>query len=128
MKRMSLIDAYKIATMYDDISELSEDDLTEYIDALQYLIDNDPYCPGAWFLDLGNAYDSIEKYELAVKYYSIGIDKGEMAGYIGLGNTYRHIHEYAKAYDCYKKALDAGYPKARKLISRLKEETGYGFN
>ena len=40
MKRISLIDAYKIATMYNDISELSEDDLTEYIDALQYLIDN----------------------------------------------------------------------------------------
>ncbi len=128
MKRMNLLDAHRIATMYDDISELSEDELTEYIDALEYLIDNEPYGPEAWLYDLGWAYDSLGKHELAIRYFSLAIEKGELIGFIGLGNVYRHVHEYRKARQCYEKALAAGYSKAKKRIRELEQEAGHGFD
>ena len=79
MRRMSVSIACRIAARYDDLSEVSEDELTEYIDALEYLMANGIQAPDAWIYNLASAYDSIGKYELALKYYQMSIAQGGSA-------------------------------------------------
>lgn len=121
MIRMNVKNALQTVCRYEEAGTLGPEEFIEYTDALMYLIENYPYDSENWLLQLAEAYNSIEKYDLAVKYYKKAISAGILLGYMGLGDAYRNLGEYRKAEECYEKALEAGYPRAKEKIKKVKE-------
>ena len=125
MKRMTVSAAMKIIHFYSGQKNYTEDEAAEYIEAMEYMLDHEPFVENAWLFNLAHLYDQIGKYDLAVKYYNLCI-KDNAVGYIGLGDTYRHMKEYEKAYACYMKAREHGFHKAASRIEDLiKEQEEY---
>lgn len=85
MKKMTSASAMKIIHYYSGNEDLSEDEEAELIEALEYMLENEPYVKSAWMFNLAGYYDRIGKYDLAVKYYEMCIAENDPVGYLGLG-------------------------------------------
>ena len=101
-------------------AEYTEDDIAEMIEALEYMRDIEYFTPEAWMFNLGDFYDRIGKYELALKYYHMAIDNGDTVSFIGIARTYHHMGLDVTARVWCLKAYDAGWKRqAADLLERL---------
>lgn len=125
MKKMTCDTAMQMIKKYTGRPDLSEDEIILFGEALEYMREHEFFCENAWLFNLGYFYDTIGKYDLAVKYFTTAIDQGDTVSYIGLADTYRHMGEYEKAKDYYIKAAVNGFERR---AYRALEAMGYGID
>lgn len=122
MKQLDLDTAMKIVHKYTRKSQFTEDEIAEYSEALEYMLEYDFMCPEVWMFNLGDFYRRIGKYDLALKYFHLCLDEGSTVAYIGLAHTYRRMKEFDKAYEYYLKAKENGFKNAVGYIDDMRIE------
>lgn len=111
---MNIQNAERILDRFYSKTNYSEEEEYEFIEALEYLIDqtNDPN----YMMHLGDHYYGIRRFDLALKYYEMAskfeiLDAYECLGYIWYyGRTGER--DYEKAFRYFQKAADGGDPIA----------------
>lgn len=107
---MNILDAEKILDSFYSKSNYSEEDEYEFIEALEYLIDqtNDPN----YMMQLGGHYYEIRRFDLALKYYEMAADFEILDAYECLGYIWYYgrtgERDYEKAFKYFQKAADGG--------------------
>lgn len=125
MKKMTSDTALQMIKKYTGRPDLSEDEIIIFGEALEYMREHEFFCENAWLFNLGAFYDSIGKYDLAIKYFTTAIDQGDTVSYIGLADTYRHMGENEQGKDFYIKAAANGFERR---AYRTLEVMGYGID
>ena len=122
MKQLNSKTAMEIIHKYTRQHQYTEDEIAEFSEALEYMLENDYMCPEAWMYNLGDFYRRIGRYDLSLKYLNMCLDEGSSVAYIGLANTYRQMKEFDKAYEYYMKARENGFKNAVGYIDDMRRE------
>ena len=112
--------AMEIIKKFTRRRDLNEDEIILMTEALEYMREIEFSYPPAWYFNIAHFYDSIGRYELALKHYKMAIDEGDTVSYMGIADTYRHMHEYKLAYEFYMKAAEAGFKRAYERIEEIR--------
>lgn len=107
---MNIKDARKYVEEFWDISSPSEEEEFFYVECMQFLIDAEKKPED--MLYLGGYYYEQKNFELALKYYELAAEYGEVQAYAGLGYIWYYGRtgekNYEKAFYYYTKASEAG--------------------
>ena len=107
---MNILEANRIIRNYYDITNPTEDDTFLYTEALDYVIQKkkDP----AAMVDLGSFYYGNKQFDLALKYYEMAAEYGELNAISDLGYIWYYGRtgekNYEKAFYYFDKAMKAG--------------------
>lgn len=114
---MDIIHKYSVSK-----TDFNEDEIVEYSEALEYMLETDFMTPEAWMFNLGDFYRRIGEYDLALKYFYLCLDENCEVAYIGLAHTYRRMKEFDKAYEYYLLARENGFKNAAGYIDDMQKE------
>jgi tetratricopeptide (TPR) repeat protein len=108
---------YQRAVLYASIDNwnLALNDLTSVINSS---VDDFFIKKSYYYLIRGGIYKELEKYDYAIKDYSIAIDLGELKGYIERGKVYAKQKNYKLAIDNYTTAIKSDLDSGDVYIAR----------
>ncbi len=107
---MTIVEAQRICRNYYRITNPTEDDDFLYTEALKYLIEETKQ-PG-YMVELGAHYYEARQFDLALKYYEIAAESGNVSACTDLGYIWYYGRSgeknYEKAFKCFDKAARLG--------------------
>lgn len=107
---MNVKEAEKVVRNYYRIANPRQSDEFALIEALEFLIANDP--KPQYMLNLGGHYYEKRRFDLAEKYYLMASEYGYEEAYACLGYIYYYgrtgERDYQKAFENYSKAMELG--------------------
>ncbi|MBQ1407037.1 MAG: sel1 repeat family protein [Eubacterium sp.] len=107
---MTIMEANKILRDYYMITNPTEEDTFLYVEALEYLINETK--ESRYMVALGGMYYEDRRFDLALKYYEMAAECGNLNAILGLGYIWYYgrtgERNYEKAYFYYNKARGMG--------------------
>ena len=123
---MTVSEAQRICRDYYDLTNPSEEDTFLLTEALAFLIDETDET--RYMVDLGAIYYEQRSFDLALKYFDMAAQRGDVTALSNLGYIWYYgrtgARDYRKAFECFSRAADLGDLVARYKVADM-YENGY---